>query len=141
MTGDRYGRTPLRQRLLPCFTPEGSFRAPMHLQRSLARAALSLAAFFALVPPLNAQLAALETDDLRLVYIDPIHSYLAPHVASCFQNSMQFQRTLFDYEPSEKVTVILSDFADYGNAGAGAVPRNGLAVSIAPMGFAYETYP
>lgn len=92
-------------------------------------------------PPASSGLECLETGDLRLVYIAPLYSYLAPHVARCFENSMRTQRLLFDYEPSEKVTVILGDFADYGNAGAGAVPRNGLVVSIAPSSFAYETYP
>ena len=91
--------------------------------------------------PSGAQLSVLETEDLRMIYLDGPTSLLVPHIARCFENSMATQRRLFDYEPSEKVTVILTDFSDYGNAGAGAVPRNGLMVSIAPMNFAYETYP
>lgn len=88
-----------------------------------------------------AQLHSLETDDLRLIWLHPIHTYLVPHVARSFHNSMAFQRRAFDYESNEKVTVILSDYSDLGNAGAGAVPRNGLAVMIAPLAFTYETYP
>ena len=71
----------------------------------------------------NAQLETLETEHLRVIYIAPIHSYLAPYAAQCFENSLAFQKRLFDYEPDEKITVILTDFSDYGNAGAGAVPR------------------
>lgn len=88
-----------------------------------------------------AQLQTLETDRVRVIYIAPLHSYLAPYAARCFENSLAFQRELFDYEPGEKITVILTDFSDYGNAGAGAVPRSGVAVSIGPMSLAYETYP
>ena len=91
--------------------------------------------------PSSAQLETLETEHLRVIYIAPIHSYLAPYAARCFENSLAFQKMLFDYEPNEKITVILTDFSDFGNAGAGAVPRSGVALSISPMSFAYETYP
>ena len=37
--------------------------------------------------------------------------------------------------------MLLTDFADSGNAGAGAVPRNFLGVQIAPLSFAFETMP
>ena len=101
----------------------------------------TLALVLAAPPRAHAQLAVLETDDLRLVYIDPIHRFITPHVARCFENSMRMQRQIFDYEPSEKVTVILGDFSDVGNAGAGAVPRNGMLMMLAPPSLAYETYP
>jgi hypothetical protein len=88
-----------------------------------------------------AQLSCLETEHLRLIYLDPLQAWLVPHVARCFENSMRRQSQLFDYHPREKVNVILNDFADYGNGGAGTVPRNGVVVYIAPMNYAYETYP
>ena len=86
----------------------------------LAVAALLLAT----ATPALAQLKELETKDLRLVYFDPSLTYLAPHVGRCFENALAFHRKLFGYRPSGKVTVLLDDFADYGNAGATAVPRN-----------------
>jgi hypothetical protein len=52
---------------------------------------------------------------------------------------MSFQRKLFHYQSGEKVTVLLDDFSDAGNAGASAKPRNTLMVQIAPLSFAYET--
>jgi hypothetical protein len=91
--------------------------------------------------PARAQLETLETDRMRIIYVAPFQSYLAPYAARCFENSLAFQKKLFDWESDEKLTVILTDFSDYGNAGAGAVPRNGVALSVAPMNFVYETYP
>ena len=83
-------------------------------------AGLFLASF---AVPARAQLSVLETADLRLIYFSPSESYLAPHVARCFENSLRFQRRLFEYPPAEKVTVLLNDFADFGNASAGVTPK------------------
>jgi len=88
-----------------------------------------------------AQLAVLETQDLRLIYFTPAEDFLVPHVARCFQNSLGFQRKLFDYRPAEKITVLLNDFADFGNASAGVTPTSTLTVQIAPLNFAYERMP
>lgn len=85
------------------------------------------------------ELKYLETADLRLLYFDPTEAYLVPHAARSFQNSMLRQRSVFGYEPYEKVTVLLEDFADYGNAGAIAIPRNTVIVDIAPRAFTFET--
>ena len=104
------------------------------LVRSLSVGVLLWAA-----PVLHAQLSTLETRDLRLIYLDPTESYLAPHAARCFQNSLAFERRLFGYRPSERVTVLLDDFTDFGNAAATAVPRNFIKLDIAPLSFAFET--
>ncbi len=90
---------------------------------------------------LQAQFYSLETENLRLIYYGNIHSYLVPHVAGCFENSLNFHRNLFDFRPREKVTVLLHDFGDYGNAGADVIPRNHIAVGIAPYRYVYETSP
>jgi hypothetical protein len=90
--------------------------------------------------PAWAQFTSLETKELRLVYLDPTQSYLAPHVGRCFYNSLAFHRKLFEYTPSEKVTVLLTDFADFGNAGASSVPRDAVTLKIAPLSFAFETF-
>jgi len=67
----------------------------------------------------NAQvpLYSLRTRNLRLVYYDKNHSYLLPHMARCFENSLKFHRNLFDYTPTEEVTILVQDFNDYGSAG------------------------
>ncbi len=81
----------------------------------------------------------IETPDLRLLYVDPTETYLVPHVARSFENSLEGQRAIFGYEPTEKVTTLLVDFVDYGNAGAMPVPRNSVFVDIAPKLFTFET--
>ena len=81
-----------------------------------------------------------ETRDLRLIYFDPIE-YLVPHVARTFTNSLEWQRRTFGFVPSEPVTILLKDFADYGNAATVAAPRNRLVIDIAPLSHAFETFP
>ena len=87
-----------------------------------------------------AQLTSVETPDVQLVYLEPTQSFLAPHVARSLENSLAFQRKIFDLTPSEKITVLLTDFADFGNAGADTVPGNLVTVKIAPLSFAFETF-
>ncbi len=97
---------------------------------------------FAGAHPANAQgLAVLETDEFRLIYFDPIQNYLAPYVARCFQNSLTGVRSILGFDPKERATIFLKDFSDYGNAAAGAVPRNTLLFDVAPLPFTFETLP
>jgi hypothetical protein len=89
----------------------------------------------------NAQLQALETEDLRLIYYDPVQTYLTPHVARSFESAFGFYREFYGYEPSEQVTVKLWDTSDVGGGSAGALPTNNLTVGIAPLTFSFETMP
>ena len=82
-----------------------------------------------------------ETDDLLLLYQDPFQTYLVPHASKSFHNALDFQRYLFDWTPFEKTTVILTDFSDYGNAGASVSPRNAVSVYIAPSNRTLELLP
>ena len=105
--------------------------------RWLASVGLALAA----AQPASASgLVALETADLRLIYFDPSATYLAPYAARCFTNSLAAQQARLGFDPPGPVTVLLKDFTDYGNAAAGAVPRNTLLVDIAPISFVFETF-
>jgi len=112
----------------------------MFFRHSSALFVLAAIALLASTPARPQGLAVLETDDLRLLYFDPVQTYLAPHVARCFQNSLNGHRSLLDFAPEEKATVFLRDFSDYGNAAAGAVPRNTLLIDIAPISFTFETF-
>ena len=85
------------------------------------------------------QLSVLETENQRLLYLDPSSTYLAPYAARSFENALQGHKKIFGYEPSEKVTVLLTDFTDSGNAGAIPLPRNIVMVDIAPKFFTFET--
>ena len=82
----------------------------------------------------------LETDDLRLLYFDPLQTYLVPHVARSFHNSLEFQRYILDWTPWEKTTVMLTDFTDHGNAAAGVIPTNSIQLDIAPLSRIFETF-
>jgi len=81
-----------------------------------------------------------ETKDLRLVYFDSL-GYLAPHALRTFTNSLAWQRRMFGWVPSESITVLLTDFSDYGRAATWAAPRDTLFVEIEPLSHAFETYP
>ena len=87
----------------------------------------------------HAQLAMLETAGLRIIYFDPTETFLVPHAARTFLNSLEFQRRVLGFDPPQPTTVLLTDFGDSGNAGASVVPRNLLTVDIAPLSFAFET--
>jgi len=101
---------------------------------------ICIAVLLGTYPTLHAaELSSIETANLRLLYFDPSETFLTPYVVKSFENSLNHQRSVFNYEPSEKVTVLLTDFADYGNAGAIVVPRNALLVDIAPSPFTFET--
>ena len=96
---------------------------------------------FVIVSTGHSQFDYIETDNLRLVYIGGLHSFLAPYTARCFENSLSFHKELWNYTPSEKITVILHDLGDFGNAGASTVPNNRISFAIAPLNYVYETAP
>jgi hypothetical protein len=106
--------------------------------RRLARV-ITLLAILVPAVPARAQLATVETPEVRLVYFDGTESYLVPHVARAFLNALQFEGALFGYDPHEPITLLLADFSDAGNAAAGTVPRNLMAIQIAPLNFGFET--
>ncbi len=85
----------------------------------------------------SGQMESLETEDFNVVYFGS-EAFLAPHTARCFENALRFDRKLFDYTPSEKVTLFLHDFGDSGNAGASAVPNNHINITIAPFSYTFE---
>jgi hypothetical protein len=107
------------------------------------RLAVAAAALLVVASPVSsaAQLAQLETPDIRIVYIEATEAFLVPHAARAFLNSWKFQKMLFDYTPSERPTVLLIDLSDYGGGAAGSVPRNSVRVQIAPMNYVFETLP
>jgi len=89
----------------------------------------------------QAQYATLETEDMRLVYRQLLDAPIAPYTAQCFENSLRYYRRVFDYEPDEKITVLLQDWYDFNNGSAFVAPRNTIMVQVAPANTAYETLP
>lgn len=103
--------------------------------------ACTLGCVFFVVPELHAQFNQLETEKLRLIYYGQAQSYLVRHTARSYENAFEFYDKIYGYSSKEKVTVLLHDLYDYGNAGAGTAPRNMIALAIAPFDYAFETSP
>ncbi|HXS08775.1 MAG TPA: hypothetical protein VN852_02215, partial [Candidatus Krumholzibacteria bacterium] len=59
-------------------------------------------------------LQCLQTKTLRVIYYDPAHAYIIPHLARCFENSYGYYKRSLGYVPGEEVTILLQDFDDYG---------------------------
>ena len=88
-----------------------------------------------------AQLDLIETAEMKLVTYDFGHKYILPHATRSFHQSLIFHKNLFDYSPSEKITILIQDFGDFGNAGATAVPKNAVSMGLSPFSYAFETNP
>ncbi|MGC4083909.1 MAG: hypothetical protein QM736_17820, partial [Vicinamibacterales bacterium] len=58
----------------------------------------------------RAQLTAAETATATLLYIDGTQSFIAPDAQRTIENALAFHRRLFDYTPTERTTVLLTDF-------------------------------
>ena len=106
---------------------------------TLVRVVVAAGCLWLSAAPARAQLTKTETPGLRLVYVDGVHSYLVPYAARTFLSSLDFQKKLFGFTPSEDITVLLADFEDAGNAATTAVPRNAVTIQIAPLNSAFET--
>jgi hypothetical protein len=82
----------------------------------------------------------IETKDVKLLYFKELE-LLAPLAIRSYTNSLAWQRRTFGWTPTERPTVQLEDFADYGNAATWAAPRNSVVFEVAPHSLAFETYP
>jgi hypothetical protein len=86
-------------------------------------------------------LSKIETNDLELLYYDPLETYLTPYVSRAFENSLHAQETRFDWTPWDKKTrVYLTDLSDYGQASARSVPNDAVYIDIAPWTTIFETF-
>ena len=85
-------------------------------------------------------ISGVETADVKLYYYDYLAD-IAPLAVRTFSNAREWQRRVFGWTPSEPTTILLQDFADYGNALAYAAPRGTLIVDVAPLSRAFETSP
>ncbi len=90
---------------------------------------------------LTAQLDMIQSDKMSLVTYNFGHKYVLPHAQRCFYNALKFHEALFDYQPTERISLLIQDFGDYGNAGATAVPNNAISMGLSPFSYAFETSP
>src|SRR4051794_15001683 len=85
-------------------------------------------------------LSTLETKDLSLLYIDPVQTYLTPYLARAFENSLAFHEKNLKWKPWERVTILLKDFSDYGNAAALGSPSDMVLLDVAPLSLSMEAF-
>jgi hypothetical protein len=85
-------------------------------------------------------LSRIETENQRLLYFDPAETYLTPYVGRTVENALAYHQRLFEWTPWDRTTVLLKDFADYGNAAARSSPNNAILFDIAPISLAFETF-
>jgi hypothetical protein len=85
-------------------------------------------------------LSKIDTPDLRLLYYDPLQTYLTPYVGRAFENSYAFQRKIFDWTPWDRTTVLLEDLVDQGHAVVRGAPNDALTVDVAPIATTFETF-
>ena len=78
---------------------------------------------------------------VEVLYYSPAHEYLVTHLIRSYENALNFERNLFHFTPSQKLTILLEDFGDYGHGAAGTVPSNFIDVGLAPFSYTYETLP
>jgi hypothetical protein len=81
------------------------------------------------------------SEHIEVLYYSAAHEYLVTHLIRSYENALNFERNLFHFTPSRKVTVLLDDFGDFGHGAAGTVPSNFIDVGIAPFSYTYETLP
>ena len=117
-----------------------STRSPRAAGRTARlRLAAALVIACAVAPPVRADLAAVEAEELRIVYFAPDGAYLVPHATQSFLSGLTAHRQLFGYVPDGRVNVLLQDFSDRANASTGAAPRNRIFLDIAASSDPYET--
>jgi hypothetical protein len=87
------------------------------------------------------ELESRRTRDLDLVYYDKAHEYLSYHLARSFENSLAFDKKLFNYTPTEPVMILMQDFGDYGHGGTSTVPWNYITIGIEPFDYVYDVMP
>ena len=87
--------------------------------------------------PACAQLAKVETPEVCLVYV-PDESFLVPHAARTFLNSLEFQRRLFGFDPADGHGVAGRFLGRRQRRRVGRAARRA-HLQIAPLSFAFET--
>jgi sugar lactone lactonase YvrE len=82
----------------------------------------------------------MDTRELELLYFDPAQTYLTPYIGRAFTNALEFHKKKFNWTPWERITLLLKDFGDYGNAAARASPNDAVLLDVAPLNQTMETF-
>jgi hypothetical protein len=79
-----------------------------------------------------------DTKELEIIYFDPLQ-FLVPRAESTLTRSLEFERKVFGWIPSDRLTLLLKDGADYGNAATLPAPNSRIIFDVAPESHAFET--
>ncbi len=83
------------------------------------------------------QWLVLERDEFTFIYPRPL-SGLVPRLAVQAESALAFLETVFDYCPSEPITIVLRDARDTGGGRATSLPHNRVDLEVAPFDLDYE---
>jgi hypothetical protein len=98
-----------------------------------------MAVLSAMFPARAADWQQIETGRFRYLF-QGANVGLVPQVDAAANATLDSLERLFDYRPSEVITVVLRDYRDVGAARATALPHNTVTIDIAPFAQAdYET--
>jgi hypothetical protein len=89
----------------------------------------------------HSQLTEVETNTLRTIVLEKANEYVVPHSIRCFENAFRFAQRVYQYQPWDRQNLFIQDLRDFGNAAALTIPRNLVALSIAPYSYVLETSP
>jgi len=106
-------------------------------KRKLMRLILLLTVFLCSLS--YSQFKKIETNDFDVISSNLQLDYVLNHAIRCSHNALDFHRSLFDYNPQEKIFVLFQDFGDYGNGGATSLPINLISTCISPLNYAFES--
>ena len=90
----------------------GSGPAGLYTAEALVKLAAALSLPTAAGAGASVGLSDTETRDLRLLYYDPIQTYLVPYVGRSYEHALAFHETLFDWTPWDKPSIYLRDLRD-----------------------------
>ncbi|HJW09316.1 MAG TPA: hypothetical protein VJ483_06745 [Holophagaceae bacterium] len=82
-----------------------------------------------------------KAENLNLAYYGKAPEYLSYHLARSFENSMAFHERLFNYAPTQPVTILLQDWGDFGHGGTSTLPWNYISLGMEPFIYTYDTMP
>ena len=81
-----------------------------------------------------------ESDHFRIIYREN-HAHLVGHILQSGELALERLRRIFNYSPSEKITINTYDVNDYGSGAATTVPVNYIWLDLAPLEPGYENIP
>lgn len=78
-----------------------------------------------------------ESENFKIIYLLE-QTHLVNHVLSSAEKALSSLSKLLEYNPEEKISIIIYDINDYGLGAATTVPQNIIRLSIEPFEIGYE---